>query len=180
MRILLLCTVFLVTGCGLGGGGGGSGDDSSSELPVSAATAEGIEASPRSILVGDRLKVTATLKDIVNDGVVIRFRYPKSLEYVKDSALLRYSDGTKVDIGPSNNKSSESETYLVFVLTQDSLDDEKRVEVSFVLEGASESSEARLEIDPDFIDQTKSSSKQFNISDPRFATKVETTVEVRK
>lgn len=179
MRLIVLLSLFFVASCGVGGGGGG-GDDTSSDIPVAVATAEDISALPNTILIGDRAMVTAKFRSIISDGMVARFKFPKSLEYVRDTAFLKYKDGTKVDIGPSHNKTSEDSTYLVFVLTQDSLDDENRAEISFILEGASEVETASIGVDPDFIDSRKSLSKQFDVSDPRFATKIETWVEVRK
>ena len=180
MRLTALVLLFFFASCGVGGGGGGGSSDSSSEIPVAAATAEDISALPNTILIGDRVMVTAKFRSIISDGMVARFKFPKSLEYVRDTAFLKYKDGTKVDIGPSHNKTSEDSTYLVFVLTQDSLDDESRAEISFILEGASEVETASIGVDPDFIDSRKSLSKQFDVSDPRFATKIETRVEVRK
>lgn len=167
----LLPLVLCIAACG--GGGGGSDSSSGSAAFVS------IDASPSTIDSGDRIRVEVNLEAVNEDGIILKVRYPRDLEYVIDSSSLN-SDGSDQDISPSFNESGpDGKNYLVYFLSQSRFSEDGSGKVSFQLKGVDAMTEGQIEVDPDIDDPLIANPGEFNIDEPEFNAEDAVTVRVR-
>lgn len=161
-----------LTGCG--GGGGGGGDDF-----LGAAVVD-ITASPRSIDTGDRSVVRAFLSAVNEDGLMLKFRFPKELRYVLDSARL-FVDGDEDgrDASPNVSITVDNDSYLVFFLAQDDFDDNQRGIVQFQLEADDKVSDGEVEVDPDVDDPLIDNEGEFDPENPEFGAEASVSISVQ-
>jgi hypothetical protein len=169
-RILTLAAASLIL-ANCGGGGGGDGDF------VGAARVV-IQASPQSIDSGDRTEVKVGISDLHPNGISLKIRFPKGLDYVTASSFIEIDD-SDIDITPTVNQEKGSDVYLVYYISPDILDEEDRGTLFFELEGKDEIEEGSIEVDPDVDDPDIDNSTEFNIDDPQFGAEGEVSIEVR-
>lgn len=168
---LALVLLPALTGCG---GGGGGGDDF-----LGAAVVD-IVASPRNIDTGDRSVVKAYLTDVNEDGLMLKFRFPKELRYVVDSArLVVDSDTDGRDASPDVSVTVDNDSYLVFFLPQDDFDDNQRGIVEFQVEADEEISDGEVEVDPDVDDPLIDNGVEFDPENPEFGAESSVSISVR-
>lgn len=150
-----------ILSCGLGGSGGGSSD------PLVAAFVS-VDAYPREIDSGDRIRVTAYMSDIKEDGVLLKFHYSDKLIFINNSALLKVGkDQAKVN--PAFNESLNSrETYLVFDLPHSAFGEKTNAELEVVVEGQGKLTNSDIEIEADFNDPNLTADEKFTILRPEF------------
>ena len=166
---ILLVAISVLLACGGGGGGG-----SSEFLGEGGVT---IDADPTGIFIGDRLRIESDLFDVPDGGIVVRYRFPTSLRYVRNSATLEGA-GAEVAIAPTYNVSSGTSTYLVFVIDLDDLSEDRSGRLVFALHGATAADNAIIEADPDFRRANRSDEDQFDIDNPEFATGIRIGVDI--
>jgi hypothetical protein len=154
---VLLLTLF-VAACG-GGGGGGA---------FSGAANVDINAEPRNIDAGDRMKVRTYISDLHKNGIALKFSFPAKMSYVASTALIVTSDGNEIDISPTNNIGSKDSNYLVFYLQPSDFGDDELGYVEFELSGNESVSDGKLAVDPDVDDPTVDNSVEFNVDAPQF------------
>lgn len=159
--ILIGIMAILFSGCG---GGGGSGGDFQEPANVD------IEATPKDIYIGGRTLVRTFIDNVHTDGVVIKFRFPKGLNYVKESSRL-YIAGGDVDVGPTNSGTKDTSNYLVYVFSKDVFGDFSG-ELDFQLEAGEGIGSAKIEVQPAFRNPALPDSQQFSIKDPKFGTDI--------
>lgn len=170
-QLLIAPALFTVTGCG-GGGGGGDGDDF-----LGAALVE-VAASPRNIDTGDRTAIRAFLSEVNDDGLMLKFRFPKELRYVLDSASLVIDEDDR-DISPRVKITVDNDNFLVFFIAQDDFDDDARGIVEFQLEADDTVSEGEVEVDPDVDDPLIDNDSEFDPENPEFGAEASVSISVR-
>ena len=169
--LTLGCGVLLsgVVGCSSGGG-----DDDSDFVGAAVAT---IRTSPNTIDTGDRTRVLATLREVNEEGVALKFRFPSELFYVTGSAKLIVDD-KEIDASPTVNTSDDRESYLVFYFSQSQFDEDMRGAVMFDLEAADEVSDEEIEVDADVDDPLVDNAVEFSIDRPEFGAEDSASIEV--
>lgn len=165
------------------GGGGGSSDNNSS----SGAAEASVRTSPNNIDVQDRTEVRISLKKVNRNGIVVKIKYPRKLEYVAATSFLKV-DGEDKDVNPDVSASVDSKSYLAFFFPRsffgDVSDNEDDEEVSspgelrFELVGRERLTQGAIEIDVDVDDPTISNPGEFDPSSPAFQTESEASIEV--
>lgn len=169
LTLLLIAAAATFFGCGGGGGGGGG---------FFGPAIFSIQATPTSIFVGDRTLVTAQFEQVNEDGIVVAFRYPTALSYVRASAVLEVEDD-EVELTPLVNGVNDNNVYLVFVLPHSAFGEDSRGTLSLQLLGISKNDEAKIELDPSIRDLDVPDNQQFILENPIFGTDTRVTVEVR-
>src|SRR4051812_16568211 len=101
----------LLSGCGEGGGGGGDEFIGAAEVNV--------RSSPSEIDTGDRTKVEVLVREVADDGIILKVRFPDGLLYVPDSSQM-IVDGKKdeVRISPQSVSTSNNDTFVVYFIPQ--------------------------------------------------------------
>ena len=162
----ILALTALLPACG----GGGGGDDFVGAGNVS------IRVSPGTIDVGDRLQVTIEVTEVNEDGVILKFQYPRGLSYVPNSAFL-IVDGEELDVGPTINQSIDDETFLVFFFSNEIFGDNDRGDLEFQLRGDDEA-DGEIGVDIDVDNPLVGNDIEFQITAPEFQAEDKVTVEV--
>jgi hypothetical protein len=174
----VLCAIATLTACGGGGGGGGSSDF------VGAAVVS-LETTPSEIDSGDRTLVETDISQVHKNGIALKFRFPESLRYVRESAFL-YINNKEIDLTPTADKLSDEDgsRYLVFFLKQslfakpgEKYDGNSGV-VKLQLEGIDALKDGSIEVDADVDDPTENNSSEFDINKPEFVAEDETYIAV--
>lgn len=149
----------LMASCG--GGGGGGGDEFIGAAEVN------INASPNEIDTGDRTQLSIRIRQVHENGIALKVRYPVGLTYVPASAVLSV-DGIELDATPTVNTTVDTAVYLVFYFSQSVFGDEIEGTLSLQLEGAGEITDGQIEVDPDVDDPDKPNSSEFDSAAPEF------------
>ncbi len=175
-KVTYALSLVALTACG----GGGGGDDDF----VGAATVS-MSVQPSQIDSGDRAQVTATLGDVHETGLAVKFRYPPGLRYVAGTAFLTVNS-KEFDISPQVNVLSNEDDaiYLVFYLTQKLFQtgsqeyNGQQGTLSFQLVGRSEVEDGLVEVDPDVDDPDKDNAAEFDLANPEFVPEDESPISV--
>lgn len=171
--IRIAAAILIPCFAGCGGGGGGSSSSTGSAAYVS------INASPSTIDSGDRITVDISLEQVNDDGIILKVRYPRDLEYVLDSSILT-ADNSDQDISPSfNTAGDDGKNYLVYFLSSSRFDENGSGHVSFQLKGIDSVTEGQIEVDPDIDDPLIANPGEFDVDDPSFNAEDSITVRVR-
>ncbi|RIL09656.1 MAG: hypothetical protein DCC75_06050 [Proteobacteria bacterium] len=172
---ILICLISALVLCSCGGGGGGSTRD---DYFVPARI--DLDADPNDFLLGQRTLVTTWIYDIDEDGIVLKFRYPRGLVYATDTAYLE-ADGETIDLTPDTNDSSGSNTFLVFVMPPELFGRDSHGKVKFELRGEKVlTDDESIEASVNIRDITLPDDQQFSIKDPNFGVLDSTHVQVNK
>ncbi len=158
------------TACGGGGGGGGSDFIGPAEVEL--------QASPSTIDIGDNVRVTAVVTQVNDDGIALKFKYPKELAYVPDSAYLFIGD-TKKNISPTVNASDSDDTYLVFYLAQSRFSEDHNGSIVVDLKANETVAKASIGVDADVDDPLIDNATEFAIATPRFEVVDELTITIK-
>lgn len=164
----ILGSVSFLTGCG-GGGGGGDSFIGAAEVRVTV--------SPNKIDTGDRSQVRVTIREVHENGIALKVRYPVGLEYVRDSAILQVGS-SKIDSGPLNNVAPGDEVYLVFYFSPDLFKKSNEGELYFELEATSEVVDGQIEVDADVDDPDVDNDDEFDATLPEFLSESSASIAV--
>ncbi|RME60496.1 MAG: hypothetical protein D6780_03275 [Candidatus Dadabacteria bacterium] len=170
VRVLLIIVLFTLffSSCGGGGGGGSS---------FVGAALVSLSVSPRSIDVGDRTKVETEVREVNEDGIILKFRYPVALSYVLDSAFL-IVDNNKINISPLFNEDDGTNSFLVFFLSRSLFSENGEGRVEFLLEGVDRVTSGTIGVDADVDDPLVNNLSEFSIDDPQFQAEAEADIDV--
>jgi hypothetical protein len=146
--------------CGGGGGGGSSDTNNPGEVTLQ------VEKSYMDS--GDLTGVRAEVFDINPNGVILKIRYPKSLRYVKDSAVFYKGEDEERPVAPNTEATDDENRYLVFFFSRRSANGDSYISVDFDLKAVSTDLEAFVEVDLDNNDPTVLDRDEFKVSAPRF------------
>ena len=168
----LLCLSMLL-GCGVGGGGGGGGGNDY-EDPAHVS----LRVDPREIDSGDQLTVTVDVFDVNPDGIMLKIRTPKGLDYIVDSSSFEESD-TSRSIDPTTRKSNADYNYVIYFLDRDLFGKDNHGKLSVKFLGTAEVKDGKVEVDPDRNNTQVIDTREFSVSDPRFSAEDSEDVKVR-
>jgi hypothetical protein len=166
---ILSTTLLLLLGCG--GGGGGSGDNF-----IGAAEVR-IQASPEQIDSGDRTEVQITLSNLHPNGIALKIRYPKGLDYVNASSFITIND-SDTDVSPTINQTKGSDVYLVYYISADQIGENEEGTLYFELEGKDSIEDGEIEVDPDVDDPAIDNATEFNTEEPQFGAEDQVSIQV--
>lgn len=161
----------ILSGCGGGGGGGNATEGNPASVTISI--------SPQKIDSGDRVNAVVRLRDIqVFDfnGIIIKVLFPSSLDYVDDSAALELPESTNFRFSPTTENADESDFLLFYVDTDDIDPNDRRADISFLLEGTARLAKSTVSVDVDAADEDNRDS--FDATSPQFTALSSTTIEV--
>lgn len=170
MKHLLLSTLVLFA-CSSCGSGGGGGDDFIGAANLSVRT------SPSTIDTGDRTQVTIDVRDVHENGILLKVRIPAGLAYVPSSAFLVLNDD-EIDIGPDKNVADNNRRYLVFFLDDSEFDEDGAGVVKFQLVGNDSVADGEIEVDADVNDPLVNDNNEFDIEAPEFGAEDSTGITV--
>ncbi|GEM_PF-4672000 len=159
MKRLIL--ILALAACGSGGGGD---PDPLSTKPADVT----LTISSGNILVGDRLAVRSELSDIHPNGIVLKWRVPRSMIRVVNTEFLSLPRDQRIELTPFIDDEKGDYRYIVYVFTSSTFDDERRARIDFQLQATKPVDDALVELDVDIYDTTKSISEQFDIDRPLF------------
>lgn len=159
-RALCILIVALISLHGCGGGGGGGEDF------IGAANVR-ITASPNRIDTGDRTLVKISIRDVHENGIALKVRFPVGLVYVRDSAVLTVGN-SQVDAGPLNNVAPGDQIYLVYYFSRDIFGKEEHGDLRFELEATGEITDGQIEVDADVDDPLIDNEDEFDATAPEF------------
>lgn len=155
--LILIC----LSACGSGGGGD---PDPLSTKPADVT----LSISSGNILVGDRLAVRSELTDIHPNGIVLKWRVPRSMVRVTNSEFLTLPGDNIVELTPYFDDDKGDDRYIVYVFPSSTFDEERRARIDFQLQATKPVDDALVELDVDIYDTTKSANQQFDIDKPLF------------
>ena len=173
LSALLASTVLAYSGCG-GGGVGATNDDGE----FSGGKVGGFEVRPTRIDSGDRMSIRAEINDVNQSGVIVKFRYPAGLTYIRSTARLE-SAGDTVEIAPAVSATVGAVKYLVFDFAAESFGRDRRGRISLQLEGVSLVRTGTIAIDADYNDPNRRIGEEFTAESPRFDPARSQSIEVR-
>ena len=166
--LLPLLAIPALTACG---GGGGGGSDFVGAAQVS------IDVNPSRIDIGDRARVTTDIFDVHPDGIILKFKMPLGVGYVRDSGLITV-DGDDHSIDPDENQSDGNFRYLVYFFSQDDFGSDHEGQVQFEIEGKEEVADGEVQVDPDVDNVRIPNDQEFDINSPEFGAEDADSIEV--
>ncbi len=166
---VLFALLFCLGACGGSGGGDGG-------TFVGAAKAT-LTTSPNTIDTGDRTEVRVEISAVNESGISLKLRFPSALAYVPSSATLLV-DGDENDASPTVNAAQDDDNYLVFYFSQDDFGPETAGELVILLEGLSNITQGRIEVDADVDDPAVDNQSEFVLEEPEFVAESEASIVV--
>jgi len=164
-----LAVMPLLNGCGGGGGGGGEDFIGAAQLRMSI--------SPHRIDTGDRAELRIDISRVHKNGISLKIRFPKELDYVPASSSLNIDDSEN-DITPAVNQLKGSDVYLVYYISYDDIGDNTTGTLRLELEGKRELKDGAVEVDADVDDPAIDNATEFNIDKPEFGAEQEVSIQV--
>lgn len=168
LSVVLLLAITILTSCG---GGGGGGEDF-----VGAAVVR-LQISPTSIDTADRMLLKVDVREVNENGIALKFKFPVGLKYVTSSSTLSYDD-VVIDISPAVNDAKDNFRYLVYYISQSSFSKNKTGTVELFLEGVTRVIDGDVEVDADVDNPLQPNDSEFNVNNPEFAAEDSITVNV--
>lgn len=169
-RLLLLLAL---SACGSGGGGA---PDPLSTKPADVS----LSISSGSILVGDRVRVKSDLSDIHPNGIVLKWRIPKSMVRVTNTEFLTLPKNQTIELAPFLDTEKGNYRYIIYIFPKLTFDNERSAKIEFQLRGTKPVDDALIELDVDIYDTTKAENKQFDIKNPMFGALVIKGLDINK
>lgn len=168
----IIATLSIAVGCGGGGGGGGT---SSSNEPgdISLWLEKGAVDS------GDLCRVRVDIYEPNPSGVILKLRFPTSLRYSRNSALLFPKEDDQRAITPSFEASRDGYRYVVFFLSNDDIRYGDYSTLELNLKAGQPDRDALVAVDLDNNDPNIPDSEEFNVKRPQFAPIEELGLEIR-
>ena len=153
--------------------GGGGGSDTS----FIGAARVSLQVEPTKIDPGDRMQVRVAIEEVHENGIALKIRFPEGLAYVLNSSFLTVN-GNESDESPEFNVSDSNDNFLVYFLPQDIFGSKDSGELVFELEGTSEVSTGKVEVDADVDDPLVANGEEFLVDTPEFGAEDSVDVEV--
>ena len=166
---LILASTTALISCG-GGGGGGDGE-------FIGAAQVSMQVSPQRIDSGDRSEVKIDISQVHKNGIALKVRFPKGLDYVSASSFLEV-DQSDIDVNPTVNQEKESAVYLVYYISPEILGKDETGTLFFEIEGKADIEDGAIEVDPDVDDPAIDNAVEFSIEEPQFGAEEEASIEV--
>jgi len=172
LSVVTLVTAVLATACG--GGGGGGGPRSSNDPGEIALWLE-----RGAVDSGDLCRVRVDVFNPNPDGVVLKFRFPTSIRYSKNSAVLFPGNDDERFISPSFETTAEDFRYVVFMLSEDEIRYGEYSTLELNLKAIQADPDAIVAVDIDNNDPNVPDSREFDLKRPRFTAVEELGLEIR-
>lgn len=171
--LLILFMTCILPACGGGGGGG-----SSLEAELKGALVS-IEATPKKLLIGDRTLVTVAIREVHENGVIVKLRFPSNVRYVENTSFLKVGRES-VDVSPLEGpKKSGESIYIAYYFSLDSFNKDRQGILELQLRGTTAASPVDVEVDSDSHDPTKDPAEEFRIKQPFFGAEDLVRIEVK-
>lgn len=151
-----LISLLSFTGCSGGGG------------EYAGPALVNVDANPSAIDGGDRTTVTIRIQQVNEDGIMLKIRVPKGLDYVIDSGNLTVH-GITINLDPDANKSDTTHNYLVYFLSRGLFGHDNEGAVTVQFEGTAAVETGAIEVDPDIDNLTIANSVEFDVTTPKFS-----------
>ena len=172
----------LALGCGGGGGGGDS---------FVGAAEVNLTVSPNSIDTNDRARVTIRIKNVIDNGILLKVRFSPKLSYAVNTSKLKLdNEDTTTPSEPTVTAESSSWKYLVFFLSRAQFGDTSNgsstsdqtasepASLTFEIIGNGKLVDGIIEADADVNDPTVPDSQEFNVSSPGFESQSDASIQV--
>ncbi len=175
-RAFLAATTWsLVTlGTACGGGGGGGGPRSSNEPgDISLWLEKGAVDS------GDLCRARVEVYNPNPDGIILKIRFPTTIRYSKNSAVLFPNEQDERPILPSFESVYEGFRYLVFFLSEEQIRYGDYSAIELNLKASQADPDALVSVDIDNNDLNIPDNREFNDKHPRFYSVEELELEIR-
>lgn len=160
-------TLCMMTSCGGGGG----------DSFVGGANVD-LSVTPNTIDTGDRVLVRVNISNIHPDGVSVKFNYPTSLTYIPNSGAFESSSQDEFDVDPVVNQNIDDETYLVFFLSDDDVEQGSSATITFELEAVDTEDDAVIGVDADVNDISVDDALEFDIENPEYMSEDQESVNI--
>jgi hypothetical protein len=113
------------------------------------------------------------------DGIVLKFRFPTSIRYSKNSAVLFPGSEDARFISPSFETTAEGFRYVVFMLSDGDIRYGEYSTLELNLKAITADPDAIVAVDIDNNDPNVPDSREFDLKRPRFAAVEELGLEIR-
>ncbi len=165
-RTCLALSIGLLYACGgIGGGGGGGGSDDNEAGDV------WLDLERDEIDSGDLTNVSVDVANINPKGAILKFRFSRSLKYVKNSGIMFPDREEERRVSPSDEVGTEYERYVVFFLYPDQAIGGDFVSLKFTLKAVTGDEEGFIEVDLDNNDPNVADGREFQADMARFTAK---------
>jgi len=163
-RLVILFFVTMLISCG-GGGGGGSDTNFTGDLSL--------HLERDNLDSGDLTQVKIEVRDLNENGAILKIRTSTSLRYVRNTAVLFPDRDEELRVSPSTDQATDNERYLVFFLSSDDALGGDFIQLELTMKATKGDDDAFIELDLDNNDANIPDSKEFSITSPRFSAVVE-------
>ena len=164
-RLAIIILVTMLISCGGGGGGGGSDTNFTGDLSL--------DVERDSLDSGDLTQVKIDVRDLNENGAILKIRSSTSLRYVRNTAVLFPDRDEELRVSPSTDQATENERYVVFFLSPEDAIGRDYIQLEFTMKATRGDDDAFIELDLDNNDANIPDSKEFSITSPRFSAVVE-------
>lgn len=164
-RLVILFLVTMLISCGGGGGGGGSDTNFTGDLSL--------DLERDDLDSGDLTQVKIEVRDLNENGAILKIRTSTSLRYVRNTAVLFPHRDEELRVSPSTDQATDNERYLVFFLSPDDAIGGDYIQLELTMKATRGDEDAFIELDLDNNDANIPDSKEFSITSPRFSAVVE-------
>ncbi|MGI6681134.1 MAG: hypothetical protein ACOX3T_06620 [Bdellovibrionota bacterium] len=167
-----LATILTFSACG------SSDDDDDSEYVGSAII--DTKVRPSTIDTSDRVQVAIDIYQIHENGILLKVRFEKALQYVPNSSFITAKqDNMREELIPLFVDDDPKYTYLIFFLSRSQFGEANEGKVFFELKGIRAQKDVKLEVDPDVDDPNIPNDVEFSIHKPEFTADTVSYITIR-
>ena len=161
LLLTILASSFLFSACG-------EHDDDDDDFVASAIVTA--KSKPSIIDTGDRTQINIYTSQVHNNGILLKVRFEKALQFVPDTSYVVVKDqNMKEKITPLFNDDDKKYTYLVFFLSPSQFGQDNDGKVVFELKGIKSQKNNTVEVDPDVDDPSIPNDQEFDVKKPEFS-----------
>jgi hypothetical protein len=176
-KILLFATMtgsIVILGAACGGGGGGGGPQSSNDRGDISLSLE-----TSAVDSGDLFSARVEIYNPNPNGVILKIRFPTTIRYSRNSAVLFPNEEDERPISPSFETMDEEFRYLVFILSNDEIRFGDYSALELNLKASLPDSSAFVSVDIDNNDPNIPDAREFDEKRPQFYAVDEVEIEIR-
>jgi hypothetical protein len=176
-KILLFATMtgsIVILGAACGGGGGGGGPQSSNDRGDISLSLE-----TSAVDSGDLFSARVEIYNPNPNGVILKIRFPTTIRYSRNSAVLFPNEEDERPISPSFETMDEEFRYLVFILSNDEIRFGDYSALELNLKASLPDSSAFVSVDIDNNDPNIPDAREFDEKRPQFDAVDEVEIEIR-